>query len=179
MVLPEGWQAAEAVARCDVIRWKGAIWRGHQLRYPATSHGGSLRFSGRYHRAQDRFSSDQTWPALYTGVGLLVSLGEIQRNLSGQRFEHYRFTELWAELTAVLDCRDFAMLGLTPAELMHPTHYETAQALALAARALEVEAILVPSATLLGDSLIIFPDLLRQDSVLVEVRFVDPSLEKD
>ena len=43
---------------------------------------------------------------------------------------------------------------------------------------LGVEGMLVPSATGLGDNLIVFSDLIRPGSVLVEVRSIDPNLIK-
>ena len=78
----------------------------------------------------------------------------------------------------MLDCHDLTPLGLFREQLLDDDDYSVGQALAHAALALNVEGLLVPSATLLGDNLIIFPDRLRQGSVIVEMGFVDPALEK-
>ncbi len=48
----------------------------------------------------------------------------------------------------------------------------------LPALALEAEAVLVPSATRLGDNLVILPDRLRQDSRIEPVGSIDPRLRR-
>jgi hypothetical protein len=161
-----------------MIPIKQAVWRGHRRRFSALDHMGSLLFSGRYHQAADDFPVDQTWPALYTAVGLHVALGEIQRNTGGSELNDYRFTELWVELAAALDCHDLDAMGLQLIDLIGEDSYDVPRGIAFAAMQTGMEAILVPSATRLGDNLILFPDRLRLDSVLVEVRSVDPNLEK-
>ena len=105
-------------------------------------------------------------------------MGEIERNRRTAPLGAYRFTEIWAQLEAVLDCRDLQALHVTEADLLDDTDYSTPQALARAARDFGVEGMLVPSATRLGDNLIVFPDRVRAGSVLVEVRSIDPNLSK-
>jgi hypothetical protein len=178
VVFAEGWEPRLAVASCDVIQLKQSIWRGHRRRYEALDHGGSLRQSGRFHRAPSDFPAEQTWPCLYTALDLAVALGELQRNIRPHEFGDYRFTEIWAQLEAVLDCRDLAALALSIEDLLAARDYSVGQALAAAACDLGVEGLLVPSATRLGDNLIVFPHLLRPESVLVAVRAIDPRLIK-
>ncbi|HEY7032880.1 MAG TPA: RES family NAD+ phosphorylase [Thermomicrobiales bacterium] len=178
MTPPEDWDPRSAVATCDVVQIKQAIWRGHRRRYDPLHHGGSLRVSGRFHRAPSEFSSEPTWPALYTGLDLAVVLGELQRNIRQEEFGDYRFTEIWAQLESVLDCRDLGALGLTFENLLGTRDYTLGQDLAAAAIDLGVEGMLVPSATRLGDNLIVFPHLVRTGSVLVAVRSIDPRLVK-
>jgi hypothetical protein len=158
---------------------KRGVWRGHRRRYDAADHGGSLLVSGRYHQGQDLFPPEETWPALYLGMDLHVALGEIQRVKSDRRIVDYRFTELWVEIEAVLDCRDTALLGLDVNEMIGDYSYDITRRIAAAAMSLGVEGILVPSATLLGDNLILFPDRIRTGSVIVEVRSIDPRLVKE
>jgi RES domain-containing protein len=167
-----------AVGACDVIPTKQAVWRGHRRRYDALDHGGSLIFSGRFHRAPEEFATEETWPALYTRLDLAVALGELQRNIRPHEFGDYRFTEIWVQLEAVLDCRDLEAVGLSADSLLGTRDYPAGQELAAAAVELGVEGILVPSATRLGDNLMVVPHLVRVGSVLAVVQSIDPRLVK-
>jgi RES domain-containing protein len=178
VTLPDAWDARYAVASGLIIPVKQAVWRGHRRRYAAIDHGGSLRSSARFHRAPADFPSGPSWPALYTALDLAVALAELQRNIPADELDEFRFTEIWAQLEAVLDCRDLDSLGLAEVDVFDDEDFETPQAVAGAAIERGVEGILVPSASRLGDNLIVFPKLLRSTSVLVEVRSIDPVLVK-
>jgi hypothetical protein len=160
------------------LPWDGTVWRGHSPRYGATDHGGSLRVTGRWHRAVDRFSAELSWPALYTGLGLHVCLGEVLRNAADDRVRKFRYTELRVRLSAVLDCRDASLFGLAEEALCDDLNFDVPHSLAAAARRRGAEALLVRSASLLGDNLVIFPDLIRDASRIEEARFLDPRLVK-
>ena len=132
--------------------------------------------SGRYNRGIDRFAHEQCWPALYCGLTRAVCVGEIVRHVPAALLpllNDFLLTELHVALTAVLDCRDLTQLGVSPSELLHDYNFEVAQDLAEAARSRDAEGMLVPSATLLGDVIVIFPDHLRERSV-IDVRRSDP-----
>lgn len=117
MPAPAGWDAARAVDACPIIHWRSFAWRLHRARYEPTDVSGSLRISGRYHRALDRFPEDQVRPALYLALGPEIPLAEVLRHVVSwerfQRLQDYRLTRLLVELTAVLDCREASRLGLT------------------------------------------------------------------
>jgi hypothetical protein len=172
------WDATRALTTLPLEPFGDAVWRGHRRRYDALSHHGSLVLSGRFHQAVDLFPADRTWPALYTALGLHVALGEIVRNIEQRDLEAFRFTEIRVDLQAVLDCRDPLALGLTPANLLHDTDYAVPRALAAAAIDRGAEAIVVHSASLLGDNPIIFPHRLRPGSTLTAGRSIDPRLTK-
>jgi RES domain-containing protein len=175
----QSWDARLAVASAEAIPFKQAVWRGHRRRFNALDPGGSLLRSGRFHRARDRFPNGPTWPVPYTACDLAIALGEIQRSIVRQdELTDFRFTEIWVELESVLDCRDIDLLGIRFEDLFDDFDYALGQTSAWAAAEREVEALLLPSATRLGDNLIIFPHLQRPDSVLVEVRSIDPHLVK-
>lgn len=178
MALPPGWDAATAVANCPVGAWWGEAWRAHAPSYHATDAGGARRKSGRYHRAPDLFPDGPVWAVLYLALGRDVCLGEVIRNVSALPVRSYRLTRLGIELAAVLDCRDVAALGLTLDDLVNNADYDTPQHLAAAAFALGVEGMLVPSATLIGDNLIVFVDRLRPDSRIEVLDSVEPNLAK-
>jgi hypothetical protein len=176
---PKGWDAEAAIAACAISPWQGSAWRGHRRKYVATDPGGSRKVSGRYNRGLDQFPADQVFAALYLGLGRDICIGEILRHISPVRLSQltdYRFSELRLELEVVLDCRDVTALGLAPADLWHDTDYRIPQHLAAAALTRDVEGMLVPSATRLGDNLIVFPDHLRAGSQIVVEGFVDPHL---
>jgi len=92
-----------------------------------------------------------------------------------------RVSELSVALSAVLDCRDVSAMGLTPplikpGDLFHDTEYDTGHALAAAALTLRCAALLVPSATGFGDSLIVFPANLGPTDTITLVRSIDAPL---
>jgi hypothetical protein len=135
--------------------------------------------SGRFNRGLDHFPPEQTWAALYLALGRDVALGELVRHVGPEHFQrlrHVRISQLQIDLIAVKDCRELAALGVETAEFFHDTDYRVPQAIAAAARATGVEGILVPSATGLGDNLIIFPEQLHSASRLVVIESVDPRL---
>jgi hypothetical protein len=95
-----------------------------------------------------------------------------------------RISELAVDLSRVLDCRDIIALGLAPplikpGDLYHDTDYETGHALAAAVIARGCTAMLVPSATGFGDSLIVFPDHLASTDSVTLVRSIDSPLFVD
>ncbi len=111
------------------------------------------------------FPIEQTWSALYTSLGPEIAISEMVRHTSAPALPYlnsYRLSELAiVELTPVLDCRDVAAIGLTLNDVWHPKDYEPTQAITAAAMARGCQGILVPSATCLGDNLIIFTDELH------------------
>jgi hypothetical protein len=87
----------------------------HRSKYAATDHGGSLRVSGRYHRAFDLYPAEQTFAALYTSLEPETCLGELIRHITPDLLPHlngFRLSELSAQLSRVVDCRDPKRLGL-------------------------------------------------------------------
>ena len=160
-------------------RFLGYVWRGHGRRYDALDDGGSRRSTGRLHRGPNRFPLEETWPAIYTSLELAVSLAEIMRSTIASAPRHLRFTEIEVDLQSVVDCRAFDVLGLDRGRFLDDWDYSTGHALTMAVRRTGAEAMLVPSASGLGDNLVLFPDLLRTGSSMRVVRSVDPNLTKD
>lgn len=161
---------ARAVGRDGVAGALAALRRNRPRRFPSRDR--PLASSIRY------FTEEQTWPALYTGEGLHVCLGEILRNAADDRVRLFRYTELRLRLTAVLDCRVAAAFGLEETAFLEDLDFTAPQDLASAARRIAAEALYVRSASLLGDNVVIFPDRLRPDSLVEEIRFLDPHLVK-
>lgn len=179
MTGPPNWSAPSAVASLRAIPWNGRAWRFHRRRYEATDAAGSLRVSGRYHRGTDQFPPAETWAALYFGLSPAVPLGEVLRHFSPAmlpQLNEYRLSELDLTLTALLDCRDAAVLGLSAADLLRDHEFALTQEIAAAAIAQGAEGLLVPSATGLGDNLVLFPTHLYGASRLVVVESRDPRL---
>ena len=172
------WDAVAGVAACPVIAWQGDTWRGHRPKYAAIDATGSRLHSGRYNRGLDHFQPHEVWAALYLGLGRDICIGEVLRHTTPAQLPrfNYRFTRIRVALSQVLDCRDPTLLGLTPLDLWHDTDWTIPQSLAAMAIARGVEAILVPSATRLGDNLVVFPDYLQPGSQLQPLDHVDPPL---
>ncbi|MGI8857324.1 MAG: RES family NAD+ phosphorylase [Thermomicrobiales bacterium] len=151
----------------------------HKRQYSATDASGSRKFSGRYHRGLDLFPAADVWAALYLALGPEVCLGEILRHITSDllpQLNGYRLSEVAVTLTAVLDCRDSTLLGLEHRDLWHDTDCYIPRLLAEAAMARGVEGMLVPSATRLGDNLIVFTDQMRADASLAVIGERDPAL---
>jgi RES domain-containing protein len=175
----ETWDAKSALAGQALVPWQGPAWRYHRRSYAPTDASGSLLVSGRYHRAADSFLASDTWPALYLALSPEIALGEVLRHFNPQlmpRLNQYRLTELNVDLEAVLDCRDAAALGLDAGALVQDYDFATTQALAAAAIAIGAEALLVASATALGDNLVLFAGRLHSSSRLTVVRSRNPRL---
>jgi RES domain-containing protein len=173
------WDARIPLSSIQPVPREGRAWRLHRRRYAATDHGGSLSVSGRYHRASDQFAEGETWAALYLALSAEVALGEIIRNVSPAllaQMNDYRLSELNVELEAVLDCRDATALLLKPDDLIRDHDFAITQEIAAAAIGQGAEGILVPSATRLGDNLVVFPTQLRATSRLEVISSRDPRL---
>ena len=167
MPISAGWSADAAIQRCERLAWVGEAWRIHRERYQADDPGGSLRVSGRYHRGQDFFPEDQVFAALYLALSPETALAELVRHVTPEllsALNDYRLTRLRLSLDDVLDLRDPALLEIEMEDLHSDTDHELTRELGTAAYSSGREAILIPSATRLGDNLIIFPDNLRETS---------------
>lgn len=173
------WNADDAIARCPVVSWQGHAWRIHRQHYAADDPGGSLRVSGRYHRGMDLFRPEDVWPALYLALRPETALGELVRHVTPALLPHlngYRISELSVRLAAVADCRDASRLGVHADIVLNDRDYTVTQQLGAAVVTARLEGMLVPSATNLGDNLIIFPEVLRESSELRVVTSRDPRL---
>jgi hypothetical protein len=127
----------------------------------------------------DLFPESEIWTALYLALGAEIALGEILRHITPELLSllnDYRLSELAVQLRAVLDCRTTTLLGLESTELWHDTNCDVPRLVAEAAIARGVEGILVPSATRMGNNLIVFTDYLRSDASLRIVSERDPAL---
>ena len=179
MPVPEGWDAAAALEAAPVVVWEGHLWRMHKRRYRATDPGGARLVSGRYNRGLDRFPEEQTFPALYLATAPEICLGEVYRHVTPEllpSLNGFRLSELSVDLRKISDCRDAETVGLLAAHLLHDTDYEATQALGAAANSRGLEGILVPSATALGDNLILFPQNFLADSRIEVISSRDPRL---
>ena len=67
-------------------------------------------------------------------------------------------------------------MGLAPNALFHATNYDLTQAIGGAALARGVEGILVPSATRLGDNIVLWMEQIRPDSQITIISSEDPRL---
>ncbi len=175
---PRRWDAVAALSCCPVSPLKQAVWRGHRSKYNALDTEGSLLVSARYHVAPADAGDGMSWRALYTSLDLAVAIAEVQRNIPITALRNHRFTEIWVQLESIADCRDLDLIGISAEQLLDDYNYAFGQALAHAALVSGAEGILVPSASKVGDNLVLFPDQLRVGSVVQEVRFVDPVFMK-
>jgi hypothetical protein len=178
-VAARDWDADAATAELQPARWSGHAWRFHRQRYEATDHSGSLLVSGRYHRAPDQFAPEHRWPALYLALAPEVAIGEVLRHVEPSLLPDlngFRISELTVDLGQVLDCRDAGSLGLQDTDLIRDYDFATTQALASAVLNSGAEAMLVRSATALGENLIVFPSNLKGTSRITVVSSRDARL---
>lgn len=151
--------AAAIVAAAPIIPWEGSVWRCHDRRFPSNSWQGSLLFSGRFHRAPDLFPTEFTWPALYTATGPEVALGEAIRYQAPRmrRIAAYDLSEVALRLTSVVDVHDLAGGLIDEVHLLDDWDYTLAQECGEAALRRRADGLLVPSATRLGNNVIVLP----------------------
>jgi len=177
--IPERWDADAELEACPVVGWEGRLWRMHKRRYRAEDPGGARLVSGRYNRGLDRFPQGETFPALYLASAPEICLGEIYRHITPEllpSLNDFRLSELSVGLQGVADCRNPSALSLNPEHLVHDTDYEATQYLGAAANSRGLEGLLVPSATRLGDNLILFSQNLSGCSRIEVVSSRDPRL---
>ena len=184
-----GWNASQSLDGLPVRAWRGFVWRIHGVDlsasrlagapvfYDPTSHGGSRKRSGRYHRARDLFPTGRVWPALYTALTDGGCIAEAIRH-AGSLKDLYtlRITRLQVELSAVFDLTDPSAYGLTLADVIDDFDYALTQELGLAALLRGVEGILVPPASRVGTNLVILTENLAPTSRIVALDSIDPRL---
>lgn len=174
------------IASCQLIPWEGFAWRCHARRYDGADHGGSLKATGRFHRASDKYHADEIWPALYTGLAEHVALGEGLRHLKDlSGLARWRTSKLQIRLSAVVDgcstqgCRATSITGAVVFDLCQAADYRLTHEVAQEARRI-AEALLVPSCTRFPEGcLVVFPDRLRPESEIKVVETTDPDLHID
>lgn len=139
----------------------GCIWRASLPTTPPARPSRRGDFIGRTHNIR----RPPTGAPCISRLAPIFLIGEILRRFGPHRpfagLRSYRRTRLHANLSAVLDCRDLAALGLAEDELLDDLNYDIGHALGLAAFQRGAGGILVPSATRAGDNLIVLPDNLR------------------
>lgn len=177
----------EALRSCPEVDWEGEVWRVHTRRYPAMDPGGSLRSQGRWHRGGKTFPPDQVFATLYTAVSDAVATWEYIRHSRRPdpdemwlRFTSVTLSRLHIRLSAVLDLRDPSRAGLAVEDLLGPD-YTLPQAIGAAAFAQQLEGLLVPSATGVGESgrdfnVIIYTGNLRPGSTITFIESKTPNL---
>jgi RES domain-containing protein len=184
-------RAAAAIGSCERTTWSGHVWRFHGQKYDGDSADGSLKVSGRFNRGVDKFSEEDTWPALYTCLAPHVAIGERVRHTTPQdlsKLATQSLSRLWVKLQHVIvlcssggcDQLAFSEYDLD-GEFCHPVDYGATQELAeVAYRTARAEAMMVPSCTGFRDgNLIIFPDRLMRGSHVVVKESVHPNLYID
>ena len=186
---PVGWNAIRALAPYRLDSWRGSVWRGHDRAYRGDDAAGSVLFSGRYNKGVDTAPLPECWPALYTSVDRSVCYAERLRHtefdrprLAAAKWARTIFTRLDVELEAVLNFMDPVPAGLTVDDLCQDTDdpnvdYQLPHQIAAAAISMGAEALLVPSATRVDDSIpnvIIFTAQLRPGSTIGVAETVEP-----
>lgn len=165
-----------AVNRASVVGWGASTWRMHQRIRGATSVRGSQLISGRFNRAADDHPPEICFSALYTSLRPETCMGEVLRHTAPPdmgKLRDARLSEIAVSLQVVLDFRDPDTLGVSLEQLLAPRNYALGQEVAEAAIRRGCEALLVPSATQLGDNLIVFPQSLLEGSRIELIHYRD------
>lgn len=188
---------AEALSKRPIIPYAGHVYRTIARRYPADNFEGYLRAAGRLNEIGDG-------PIGYFSTSEVTSLAEVIRHIHvrhaladitaleempsvvDQYLDGYlntrRIVEFEVLLVDVLDVRDLAAVGIKPEEFFQtpPGGWDAggfiSQQLGREVRRRGHEALLVPSASGLGDNLIVFPGNLHPGSMLKPGPHRDPSL---
>lgn len=159
--------------------WQGDAWRIHRARYRADDPGGSLKVSGRYHYGSDLFPEGHVWAALYLALAPETALAELVRHIAPDllpALNNYRLSRLSLDLDDVIDLREPELLNVGLDDLCSDTDHELTRSLGRAAFDSGAEAILIPSATRLGDNIVVFPDNILTESRIQVIDFRHPRL---
>jgi RES domain-containing protein len=128
---------------------------------------------------RDDAANNENMAVLYLSLDAETAIGELIRHLTPElipRLNGYQLSEVTAELAEVIDCRDPACAGLNVAALCDDFILDAPRALAHAAWRAGAEGLIVPSATRLGDNLILFPGNLSTASGITVISHRDPRL---
>ncbi len=186
---------AAIIAAGSIAPWAGSAWRYHRRRYDPTDTSGALRVSGRYHRGLDRHPVADCFPALYLALDPLVCACELVRTIVDRiassepsslqaqigrlNVDTFRFTRFELSLARVLDCRPRTGASAALQSALTGPEIELTRNLASVDRQAGIEALIVPSATLVGDNLILFPDIVADESRFAPVEHFDPVLTRN
>jgi hypothetical protein len=173
--------AERAIDAAPTHSLRGRVWRTHWRQVAATDWSRTLRTTGRYHRGLDQFAAQQVWPALYTSLAPETAIWEMVRRSVVRNIAYLRnnvLSELEVDLSNVLDLADPAVVALAPAELTG-SDLRLCHELAATSHALGFEALVVPSAALLGSNLVLFPRNLPEPSPIRLVRSTELPLDLD
>src|SRR5262249_21166924 len=133
------------------------------------------------------FPPDQLFAALYTRVSDAVATWEFLRHSRTAsaaemwlRLTSVNISRLRIRLSAVLDLRDPSVAGLVPEDLLDDD-YALPQAIGAAAFTRQLEGLLVPSATGVGETgrdynVVIYTENMRPDSEITFVESKTPNL---
>jgi RES domain-containing protein len=117
--------------------------------------------------------------ALYTALSPETALGELIRHITPEllpSLNGFRLSRVSVTLVAAIDCRDPSNIGLRVQDLTSDGSTERTREIGAAAHMLGADGLLVPSATLLGDNLILFPDNFSPSTRLTLETSIDPRL---
>jgi hypothetical protein len=190
-------QINDALVQRPVRPYSGRAYRTVRRIYPPDNFGGSLTTAGRLHETRDGLTG-------YLSTNPVISLAESVRHLDVQgvlknvatiddvrrAVDEYlndylntrRIWEFEVSLTNILDVLDLEAVGIDLDAFFQdpPGGWDAggfvSQKLGRKARLLGHEGLLVPSVTLLGPNLIIYPDNLLAGSTLKPIRYWDPPL---
>lgn len=168
------------LADAPLRTWQGEVWRNHAIRYLGDSPAGSFKVSGRWHRGLDTAPAAESQEALYAALTRAVALAERMRHLTARTLPALatlRLSLLEVNALYVIDLRaglraDSALL----AAVNHDTDFRVAQAVGRAAFDRGTEGILVPSATQLGDNLVLYPSNFQRGTYARVIETIDPRL---
>lgn len=174
--MTQDWDAAATMASLAAEPWEGSAWRIHKAGFDALSTGDRLR-SARYHYGEDLCPPERAFAALYLALAPEIAVAELTRHIGDielAELNDHHLTEIAVHLHAVLDCRNLEYPSR--AVLCNDSDPAVPRALGAAAFARGVEGILVPSATGLGDNLVVFVDRVLPQSRLAVVSHREPRL---
>lgn len=161
-----------AIAAAAPKPFEGRVWRVHWREVAGDDWGLSMRSSGRYHRGLDLFPHGEAFAALYTSVAPEIAIWEMVRRSAARNLAYLNnnvLTEMEADLERVLDTSQLSVNGMAHHDLT-ATDVRPCQRIGAAARSLDFEGLLVPSAALPGLNLVLLPDNLADRTCIRIVR---------
>lgn len=189
----------ESFERCTVGPYIGSAYRGHARIYLPTDFTGSSMYAGRLHELPSaQIGTGQDRRTGYLAIEEVTALGEIIRHqeaftdmsdaaamkAAAERNVVYlstrRLTRLELSFSKIRDARNLDALGISRDAFFVDGVWDAggyiSQALGQACRLSGDEGVMVPSATRLGDSLILFLENKLASSQIHQGPSRDPSL---
>ncbi len=144
--------------------FNGRVWRVLWRELDPVDWSLSLRTTGRYHRGLDLYANNEAWPALYTSSEPHIAVWEMVRRSAARNLLYLAnnvLSEIEVSLGRVFDLTIAPTMQQIQDRLTQPD-FQICHQIAQFARQQGADGIVVPSAALTGENIVILPENLQE-----------------